>query len=359
MIKKAIRRLSPALETQIRDYLYRKRNETSASDFRWKQGPRCPKRRVEGGGVVIGQRVYLFGGYESIDRVHNRCDVFALKARKWIGHFPTPDDAPQTHVGITTDGERYIYTVGGQFGPQCSPCTDRCYVYDTQEQSWANLPPLPKPRYVGVVQYWSGRVHAAGGSMPDRYTPAKDHWSIGVKEGRATESRWQEEPPIPRGGIHRGSALVRNRLYVVGGTEGDVKPYPNDPGFACDWNTPPESFHGELYRLEPGAQAWVKLPDMPVKLGHLDTTTVAVGDYLLTFGGNVARHKCTDIVMRYDTRIDRWETIGHLPYHMKSSFVVYQDNWLYLMTGQRSVSVKNQRPGEVLNTVWMARYPFS
>lgn len=46
-----------------------------------------------------------------------------------------------------------------------------------------------------------------GGSGENRHTPALEHWSLAVKNGKALEKEWRSEIPIPRGGPHR---------YVVG-----------------------------------------------------------------------------------------------------------------------------------------------
>ena len=325
--------------------------------FDWRRGPRCPQPLVEPGGAVIGNLAYLFNGFQSIDKVSNCCHVFDLARKEWVDQFATPPDMPQTHMGMTTDGARHIFSIGGQWGAQCSPCTDRCYVYDTLSRTWERLPNLPEPRYLGVAQFWSGRVHIIGGSRPDRCTPVGEHWSLGIKNGRASEPGWREEIAIPRGGIHRGAVLVNNSLYVLGGTEGDVKPVPGDEHFRCDWNTPPELFHGEVYRLDARGQEWVRLADLPLAIAHSDASTIAIGDCILLFGGTTSRVKCTDTVLRYRIPSGRWEVIGYLPYHMKSSFVVSFGEEIFLLTGQRSVSPDDQRAGKVLDTVWVANYP--
>lgn len=42
-----------------------------------------------------------------------------------------------------------------------------------------------------------------GGSQENRHTPALEHWSIAVRNGKAVENEWRSEIPIPRGGPHR------------------------------------------------------------------------------------------------------------------------------------------------------------
>ena len=269
--------------------------------------------------------------------------------------FAIPEGVPQTHFGVATDGKRYIYTVGGQIGPHCSPCTDSVYVYDTVEGTWDTLQSLPEKRYVGVAHLWHDRLHVIAGSKEDRNTPSSEHWSIHVKDGRFLEAAWREETPIPRGGMHRGSVILDDLLYIVGGVEGDIRPIAGHPQFHCDWQTPPEHFHGEVYRLHYGAQDWERLENLPVPIGHSDTTTVAAGAHILLCGGTSSRVTCTDIVYIFDTKRLEWSILGKLPHLMKSSFAVVRKGRLYLFTGQRSVSRSDARPRHTLNSVWSAK----
>ena len=57
-----------------------------------------------------------------------------------------------------------------------------------------------------------------GGGKENRHTPALEHWSIAVKDGKALEEEWRSEVPIPRGGPHRFEKLTQiltvNLYYV-------------------------------------------------------------------------------------------------------------------------------------------------
>lgn len=61
-----------------------------------------------------------------------------------------PKEMAHSHLGMATDG-RYIYVVTGQYGPQCRGPTARNFVLDTETKEWHDLPPLPVPRYVGLM----------------------------------------------------------------------------------------------------------------------------------------------------------------------------------------------------------------
>ena len=63
-------------------------------------------------------------------------------------------------------------------------------------------------RYAPATQLWRGRLHVMGGSKEDRHEPGTEHWSLAVKDGKALESKWRQELPIPRGGPHRFFSLL-------------------------------------------------------------------------------------------------------------------------------------------------------
>ena len=321
----------------------------------WETCARCPVTRTENAAEKIGHECFVIGGYHTMDCVLSVVDVFDLDKRRWTERFAMPSDMPQTHLGVASDDSRYLYLVGGQLGPQCSPSVADGFVLDTQNRTWASLPPLPEPRYSLTTQLWRGRLHVLSGSKPDRSTPACEHWSIAVDKGKALEDRWHEEIPIPRGGPHRTSAVFDDRLYVLGGEEGDVAPVPGDPKYTCDWNTPVETLYGDSFVLECGAEQWKRVAPMPHARTHTEHSIVKIGQYAVIVGGIAGRYVYDDLIQVYDTGTDRWRTAGQLPYAMKTS-AVYHEGWLFAVTGQRSRNREDPRPGEVLRSVWRAKF---
>lgn len=125
-----------------------------------------------------------------------------------------------------------------QKGAECSPATTTAYRLDLRSRRVHAIPELPEPRCVGwtgtlaiaevsvvgqqmvhdsgctitsgrpnapppcttattrfVCRYspalamlGDGRLHAFGGLLPDRVTPAREHWSLGIKSGEMTST---------------------------------------------------------------------------------------------------------------------------------------------------------------------------
>ena len=212
--------------------------ERSRRDFEWVTLPSGPSPRLDAGAVQVGHSLYCIAGYESQEHVLGVVDRFDLARCRWADQLPIPTGMPQSHLALTCEEDRYIYSAGGQLGPRCCPAVADVFAFDTLDRVWLSLPPLPESRYAATMQFWRGRLHVLGGSRPDRYTAASEHWSLGVGNGRTAERRWRVEPPIPRGGMHR-AAVVDDRLYVFGGQEGISSPFqatPTSPAPVILWN---------------------------------------------------------------------------------------------------------------------------
>lgn len=350
-----LRSVRPGLEEQIRRQREFDRLGRKPPELMWKACAPGPVKRTESGSAKIGHQFFLIGGFHTLDHVLNFVDVFDLDKRKWRNRFAMPSDMPHTHLGVASDDERYIYLVAGQLGPQCHPCVADCSVLDTQTRTWSKLPSLPEARYSPTVQLWRGRLHALSGSRPDRRTPACDHWSIAVDKGKALENRWREEASVPRGGPHRGSVVFDDRLYLLGGQEGDIKPFAGNPQYPCDWNTPLETTYCDSFMLAHGTEQWKPVSPMPNGRSHTECAFVKIGQQAVVVGGVEERYKYSDLIQIYDTRTDRWRAAGRLPYVMKTN-AVYHKGWLFVVTGQRGESTDNPRPSEVLDSVWRAKF---
>ncbi|XP_052197548.1 kelch repeat-containing protein At3g27220-like [Diospyros lotus] len=320
----------------------------------WEQMPSAPVPRLDGSAVQINDLFYVFSGYGTIDYVHSHVDVYNFTENKWVGRFETPKEMANSHLGIATDG-RYVYVISGQYGPQCRSPIARTFVVDTRTQTWRSLPPLPAPRYAAATQLWKGRLHVMGGSMENRHTPGTEHWSIAVKNGKALEKQWRTEIPIPRGGPHRACVAVGDRLYVIGGQEGDFQAKPNSPIFKCSRRH--EVVYGDVYMLD-SKMKWRMLPPMPKPNSHIECSWVVVNNSIIIVGGTTEKHPVTKRmilvgeVFKFDLRSQEWSVIGRLPFRVKTTLAGFWDGWLYFTSGQRDRGPDNPQPRKVIGELW-------
>lgn len=335
------------------DARHLKKSNRQPDDFHWQIGPRGPIQRVEPSCNQIGDQLYIFGGYMSLDTVSQRVDVLDLSQQKWVRSSKLPAEIPQTHAGMANDGRRYIFSVAGQVGPNCSPGVKSCFTFDTHDHQWHPLPDLPEVRYMPLVHYYDGRLHCFGGSKPDRCSPANDHWSLAISDGTALESTWTPEPPLPEARSHTASYMIGQKLYVFGGQQTDLPPILGNAEYTCNFNTPSDVVFEEVFSFDLKTHVREDLAPMPVPLSHNEHATIKIGQQIVICGGTRDRTVLSDVVQVYDIANDRWRSIGTLPYPMKSTVAAWHDGKLFIVNGQRAVSATDLRPGEVTDSVWI------
>lgn len=352
----------PQPPLEVKRFLSATFADLPAPQWNWEQMPSAPVPRLDGYAIQILNLFYVFSGYANLDHVHSHVDVYDFTSNKWVERFDTPKEMANSHLGIATDGKRYIYIVSGQYGPQCRGPTAIVFVLDTKTKTWNNLPPLPFPRYAPATQLWRGRLHVMGGSKENRHTPGLDHWSLAVKEGKALEKQWRTEIPIPRGGPHRACIVVNDRLYVIGGQEGDFMPKPGSPIFKCSRRL--EVVYGDVYMLDEEMK-WKVLPPMPKPNSHIECAWVIVNNSIIITGGTTEKHPVTKRMMlvgevfQFNLDTMKWSVIGKLPYRVKTTLAGFWDGWLYFTSGQRDRGPDNPQPRKVVGETWRTKLSLS
>lgn len=359
ILRKALR-YSRTLERAFENFEDRKHlrawNRTS-SHLTWHLGPRAPFACVEASTCQLGSKLYLFGGYKTLDLVSQETLSLNLETDRWQKHAPLPKAAGRNHTGITSDGSEHIFLISGQRGGNCSPATQNCLVFHPSSNTWSELPPLPEARYMPLVHFFNGRIHCLSGSKPDRRTPALDHWSLGVLNGEPTDKTWRTEAITPYARTHTASRLIGSNLYILGGQTGDVPAISGSDAFLCDFSANFEDITDKSYRFNLNSGETIHLENSPISVSHTEHGVFQIGPKIFLAGGTTLdRNTLSDAILSYDTSTEKWTNVGRLPHPMKSKTAAYWDGWLYIITGQRSMSATNLRPGKVVSSVLKTQF---
>lgn len=327
-------------------------------DLRWRALPPMRDRRVESAIASAGDEILVVAGYgNGLDEVLHQIDRFDLRRERWLEPIAMPTGSASSHLGCTCVGDRWLFIAGGQVGPQCRPATDRVWSLDLARHEWHALPPLPQARYAAVLLHTRGRLHAIGGTGPERPRSRSEHWSLAIEGGRATEATWQEEPPIPLAGTHRGGCVIDEDLLVFGGQAGDARAVPDDPAFTCDLRDLGGPVFGDSFRFRSADRRWHRIAPLPHAVSHTDTSVTQDGRLALVVGGAPAPNTCGELVQAYETSSDRWHLLGRLPRPMKNVAAVVAGRTLHLFGGQRSVDREDLQNGPILREAWKASLP--
>ena len=164
--------------------------------------------RVESPAAVVGDKLFLFGGFTDDLGASNELDVYDPASDTWTRRKDMPTHV--THLNTAIDGN-IIWFAGGFKGKHPGPVTDEVWKYDIAADAWSAGPPLPEPRGGGGLAIVDHKLHYFGGFKADRNTDAGDHWSLSLEDGKS----WQREADLPHPRGHVTAAVLDGNMYCA------------------------------------------------------------------------------------------------------------------------------------------------
>ena len=289
-----------------------------------------PIRRVEGGSVVVGGKMYVVGGFgEAYATVHHRVDILDLDTFEWSRGADLPAGAAETHAGLAADAARgHLYWLSGQIGTgesgQSFDVAPAVWRYVIAEDRWERFVDLPAARYgggaavVGDVLYFFGgddesRVIARGdGWKIDLSLPTTDADGDGVPEG----PEWLPIALMPVPADHLNAEVLGGRIYVTGGE------YAHGVGYVQ---------RAELQIYDPGTNTWRLGAPLPTPTSH--NRSLVHDGRIWVFGGQREAQRVLAEVRSYDPARDVWELHDPLPETRKAGYVFVKADRFYYVAG--------------------------
>lgn len=201
--------------------------------------------------------------------------------------------APRSHLNaVGLNGA--VYAIGGlaRLGPVSSLGFDQ---YEPSTDSWTSLIALPVGTDHSAAAAVGSSIFLFAGTFerPDTRAYRIDVPPAGAQTAQFAAMRWRPIAPLPEARAAGGAAVVRDRIYVVGGfdaTRHELK---------------------TAYVYEIAADAWRKIADLPTPRQHL-----AVTDFqgqVCALGGYIGNAAPMTTVECYDPATDRWSARPSLP----------------------------------------------
>ena len=209
----------------------------------WQALPGLPAQRPAASMALLGEALYLSGGWGDRARALQRFDT---RTGAWQG-LPAMRRARTLAASAALGGR--LYVCGGLDEHGSSTASVERYDQGAgPEGAWESLRPMRAARCSFVAAPLAGRLHASGGHVAG--PRAEDVLeALGSAERLDPASgEWAAAPPLVTGRGAHAVAVARGALFVCGG---------NAPGPHQGWQV-----IASAERLAPGATRWVELPRM-------------------------------------------------------------------------------------------------
>lgn len=221
----------------------------------WSSLESGPSRRDFPGAAALGKQVYAVGGLDG-GRNLSGVEVLEIATVSWR---PAPPLAvARSRLAVVAAGGK-VYAIGGYVGDgRGASDTGAVEAYEPGARAWVSRADMPTRRHGHAAVAVKDRILVMGGygDAGNGYGPLGT-----VEEYDLKANRWatRAKLPTPRGFL--GAAVVRGKVYAIGGRVA---------------GSPVE-------RYDPAADTWTRLDDAPLSVQRFGVA--ALGDVIYVAGG--------------------------------------------------------------------------
>lgn len=280
----------------------------------WTEGRDMPTKRQEVGAATLDDKIYIIGGMDD-EGTTNLTEVYDINSDRWTSASPLP--GKRDHPGAAAyDGK--IYVVGG-FNER-GVSTRTLFIYDPSTDEWQRGMDMPTARGALAAKFVNGIMYAIGGDATQLYDSTGFYNPQGVVDSNEAydpkTDTWTIKAPMPTQRDHLSSAVVEDKIFVIGGRQ----PLERELYKDLDVN--------EMY--DPQKDSWTSLEPLPTNRSGLAASAIDSSIYVL---GGESTKKTFDNNERYDTVTNTWSTERPLPTARHGLSAVSIDDKIYVIAG--------------------------
>jgi N-acetylneuraminic acid mutarotase len=253
--------------------------EVQAQNGVWTRRSDMPTGRAAHETVVVGNKIYVLGGFNANLVEFDANEVYDPSADTWETKAPLPAPRALLAAAVVNDT---IYAFGGGYPDP----TNEVYAYDPVSDTWTRKSDMPRARTRASAGVIDGIVYIVGGNRTERnceaYDPATDTWT-----------RKKDIPGGTSGSI--SLAPYGGLLYAFGG------------GYTMVFSP--------TYSYDPRTDRWTRKAEMPTARAWEHAAPVIDGKMYLIGGFTSADYGTllSDVDV-YDPESDRWTEMPDMPF---------------------------------------------
>lgn len=292
----------------------------------WTQIGDMPVEKWEPSTAVIDDKLYTFGGYTDGVKSSKLCYIFDPKDESWTQFQGLPSAI--SHINVVKDG-RSVWFAGGYKDGYKDHVIAEVWNYDLELDRYTAAPLLPEKRGGGGLALIGRDLHFISGIKSDRDTDATEHWVLDLDawnngDGKA---QWEKRAPIPIGRNQFSCAVVKGKIYCIGGQ------FFHDKGQL-------DQKYVDIY--DPETDSWSKAPSLPKGHSHAEGSTFVHNDNIYMLGGHTTADgeskKFDGDMLRLKPGAKEWEVVGELPMPLSSPAACIIGDTMYLGGGCASMN---------------------
>ncbi len=263
----------------------------------WHRMPGGPIARYEPAAVVVGGKLYAFGGFKNRRiQATPKVDVWDAASRSWSFRNDMP--IPTTHWMPAHVGDT-LWFAGGFTGDHPGPGTDQVWAYDLTRDTWHEGPSLPAVRGGGVLVVVDSALHYISGYGGDRQHAVGDHWQFDLRTP-GPRGTWQPRARLTRPRGHAAGIVLGGYIYLIGGV---IRHDPVQIDVAM------------VDRYDVARDRWEVVADLPRPRSHTEAAAFTRDGLIYVAGGRslpTGTRSVGDLVV-YDPEVNQWMFDRELP----------------------------------------------
>ena len=258
--------------------------------------------------AVVNGKIYVIGG-----TFHYEYDP---ATGNWTAKKPMPTPRIGS-FGIATCQDK-IYVIGGED----EALSGRGYyflatneVYDPVTDTWETKKPMPTSRRYVEANVVNGKIYVVGGMTSEDENRAYQNYTVVNEVYDPATDAWTSKQPAQIPVANYASAVVDNKIYIMGGTDGSQPLISN-----------------QVYNVE--NDTWSLGASLPTYVYHtasVATAGVMAPKRIYIIGGGFT--KTTNAVHVYDPAADDWTSGAPMPTNRSSLAVGIVNDVIYAMGG--------------------------
>ncbi|MDD3292612.1 MAG: FISUMP domain-containing protein [Candidatus Pacebacteria bacterium] len=246
-------------------------------------------------------KIYAIGGYRlPLEGPYNAIEEYNPSSNVWTAKSHT--NSYDRGMAAYVDG--YVYFMGGKE----SIYIDSNKRYRISNDSWAARADMPTARESATTAVVNNKIYVIGGRNSDGVLNTNEEYDPAT-------NTWTTKASMPTKRYVTGAVTVNNKIYVIGGY------VPHLPGST-----------GVNEEYDPATNTWTTKASMPTPRGHV--FPVVYNNKIYVIGGyNTILNSWVTVNEVYDPVTDTWVTADSLPQAVSDAVVAVANDKIYVMGG--------------------------